>query len=589
MDDLNLLYDFINSECDKLYDKLVDDGVLPLVGGLTETDKRRDAFYFYILKNLNDADYKETFEKFLFDNAFLLRYKGKEYDFKDFGIDACFISYEKKTVYFYNFKFRSALEDEQSSSELRSCKDFFDKLLKSDDVDLGGQIKVTYERLKEISNEPKKWTYVLNYVSNEKKSVKKDDSIVKEFKRLYKVRVNGYSLTELSKRLSTKPNSINCKFALPSVDIINVKVLNNDSLICRMRVLDVFRIFCEDKDSRNDHEMRDYAPIKNKKIDEAALFDNPRGDLEDKKFIEAISRTLIDNPEMFFAYNNGITVLANKIELDEDSSFAGQNKFYSLTDAQIVNGGQTIRACAKAINTAQNLDNIKKANVLVRIFNIEEQDNLDDRQKETNRSSFRKIPEFTNKQVKISDIDLKAMDYIQILIERKLAEHRIFYCRRNQKNHRFDTTKFDSMITMEKFGQVLFSAVNGNPHQASQKKKAIFSTAYNSVFNSSLDIDKCYVYANDFNNISSQYHLSQQKVFYVIYIKSKLNSFNGYDNCIQILDGCLRDFVKYDTDVVMKDSRKLILEEFKTNLDTKIESINNPTAIETVDDTGEGE
>ncbi len=295
--------------------------------------------------------------------------------------------------------------------------------------------------------------------------------------------------------------------------------------------------------------------------------------MQNKKFIDSISSTLSKHPEMFFAYNNGITVITNNMEND-DNSFGGQKIIFELNDAQIVNGGQTIRACGKAINSVENLENIKKAYVLVRIFNINEKENLETEDKEKNLKLFRKIPEFTNKQVKISDIDLKAMDYIQILIERKLAEHRIFYCRRNQKDHNFDRVKYDSLITMEKFGQILYS-VNGNPHKASQKKKAIFGAEYDTVFNSNLDIDQCYEYAKDFTNIAEQYKsLSQQKTFYIIYIKSKLNSFSGYDECIEILDDSLNSFVKEDAGVAMKDSRKLILEEFKDALDTKINEKN---------------
>ena len=50
---------------------------------------------------------------------------------------------------------------------------------------------------------------------------------------------------------------------------------------------------------------------------------------------KGIRFTLKNNPEMFFAYNNGITVTAEKCELNN----VGQIK--SLTNLQIVNGGQT--------------------------------------------------------------------------------------------------------------------------------------------------------------------------------------------------------------------------------------------------------
>ncbi len=239
MDELEILYNFINDECDKLFKKLTTSGILPDISNLDDIEKRRSAFYFYILKNLNDASYEDTYSLFLFDNHFLKTFKNTDY--KDFGIDACFISYQSRTVYFYNFKFRESLCNEQDASELRSCKDFFDKLLAKDSDDLEGQIKVTFDKLITILEQPKKWNFVLNYVTNEKKPVQSNNSIIKEFKRLYKVKVVCYSLTQLSKRLSTKPTSINCKFVLANDDVIKFSMLDNNCLVCKMRVLDMFR------------------------------------------------------------------------------------------------------------------------------------------------------------------------------------------------------------------------------------------------------------------------------------------------------------------------------------------------------------
>jgi len=51
-----------------------------------------------------------------------------------------------------------------------------------------------------------------------------------------------------------------------------------------------------------------------------------------------IRNTLENNPEMFFAYNNGITATAEKIETIESS---GGLQITSMTNFQIVNGGQT--------------------------------------------------------------------------------------------------------------------------------------------------------------------------------------------------------------------------------------------------------
>ena len=47
-----------------------------------------------------------------------------------------------------------------------------------------------------------------------------------------------------------------------------------------------------------------------------------------------ILTTIEKNPKMFFAFNNGLTVTVSKIEVEN-------NNIISMTDLQVVNGGQT--------------------------------------------------------------------------------------------------------------------------------------------------------------------------------------------------------------------------------------------------------
>ena len=54
------------------------------------------------------------------------------------------------------------------------------------------------------------------------------------------------------------------------------------------------------------------------------------------KINKGIKRTILQEPHMFIAYNNGLTVTAEKVTLSEDKSH-----LMSITNMQIVNGGQT--------------------------------------------------------------------------------------------------------------------------------------------------------------------------------------------------------------------------------------------------------
>jgi hypothetical protein len=54
------------------------------------------------------------------------------------------------------------------------------------------------------------------------------------------------------------------------------------------------------------------------------------------KYNRQMSKTISDNPDMFFSYNNGLSATASSIKVNRDSG-----KIESISDFQIVNGGQT--------------------------------------------------------------------------------------------------------------------------------------------------------------------------------------------------------------------------------------------------------
>ena len=58
------------------------------------------------------------------------------------------------------------------------------------------------------------------------------------------------------------------------------------------------------------------------------------------KVNRGIRDTIIQEPNMFLAYNNGITVTANKVEFDIDEN--GNKAITKIRDFQVVNGGQTV-------------------------------------------------------------------------------------------------------------------------------------------------------------------------------------------------------------------------------------------------------
>lgn len=71
---------------------------------------------------------------------------------------------------------------------------------------------------------------------------------------------------------------------------------------------------------------------------------------------KGIARTIRDTPDLFFSYNNGISATADSIEVTEGN---GGLKINSITNLQIVNGGQTTGSVHAALRTAkEKLDEV---------------------------------------------------------------------------------------------------------------------------------------------------------------------------------------------------------------------------------------
>ena len=85
------------------------------------------------------------------------------------------------------------------------------------------------------------------------------------------------------------------------------------------------------------------------------------------KVNKGIKNTLISNPEMFLAYNNGLCVTVSEIILNEDTSVK------TFKDFQIVNGGQTTSSIFFATQDAKKTKifvDLDKVNVMAKITEI---------------------------------------------------------------------------------------------------------------------------------------------------------------------------------------------------------------------------
>ncbi len=144
---------------------------------------------------------------------------------------------------------------------------------------------------------------------------------------------------------------------------------------------------------------------------------NVRGFLGKTAINEGMEDTLAKEPEYFWYYNNGITIVC------DDAELALRNNRYvmRLSNPQVINGQQTTRTLASGVGKKTG------ASVLVRVIRVErgsddEADRFD--------SLVTRIVAATNYQNAIKASDLMANDRRQIQIERGMRPLGFWYLRK---------------------------------------------------------------------------------------------------------------------------------------------------------------
>lgn len=120
----------------------------------------------------------------------------------------------------------------------------------------------------------------------------------------------------------------------------------------------------------------------------------PRSDIN-----EGIFETIKSEPDKFFYYNNGITMLADAIVTSPTAHLNRETGYFKLIGASVVNGAQTVSTLGAAIGT-QAEDNLGKAVVLVRCIEVRAEDG----------DLGRRITRFANTQNVVSSQDFAFLD-----------------------------------------------------------------------------------------------------------------------------------------------------------------------------------
>lgn len=125
------------------------------------------------------------------------------------------------------------------------------------------------------------------------------------------------------------------------------------------------------------------------------------------KVNKGIRNTLREEPDMFLAYNNGISVTAESVDIVRDEN--GKPSIKKIRDMQIVNGGQTTASIYNAKYDKRNPADLSKVYVQMKISVIHSAEDMDE--------IVPLISQFANTQNKIQVADFSANDPFHRKIE----------------------------------------------------------------------------------------------------------------------------------------------------------------------------
>ena len=398
-------------------------------------------------------------------------------------------------------------------------------------------------------------------ISNENKPLDLNRNEIKTFIETYDLKITSITLDEIMEYISDVPDDISSKFL---VDVDSVMTFEEESLsssksyLVKLPLITLIRITCKDEELRNNTNIEDYGILKGQELYLGLLYDNVRGYLGETKFNKNIIRTIDEDPNKFFMYNNGITITTKNINAKKTN---GMKKFScELQGFQIVNGGQTIRSIYKFLK--EEFDDVKlsSAEILVRIF-----------QTEKNYELTNNIAEYTNSQNAVSSINLKSISNIQIELERYLKQEGILYIRKSGDTG-IKEENITKRISIEILAQLIYSKM-GNPDRATNQKKALFDKYYDEIFSENLNFEEVKDLVEKYFNIQERYkesnfEMTNQKCFYILWISEVYDKL--IDQSIQLLEKYLLEYKKEEN---ISNSRKLIQKGFKKYIEDNIKNI----------------
>lgn len=536
--------------------------------GITKLSKEKDCerlwFYLFILEYITNKNDFNDLIMMITDEDFnnLVFKKG----FNDFWVDCVNINEDENLIELFNFKYRESFKDQkQHVSEIILSTKFINSIITWNTDELEDKLKDYAIDIIDKLNGKEIWKLKLYIVSNENFEIEYNIDL-KRLEELYGMEIIQIWLNEISEYITLRPKFVNADLILDKDAIMTFSESNlssSKSYIIRLPLSEVIRITCTDENLRNEYNIEDITRLSNVNLDFSVLFDNVRWFVTKSKFNNNILKTLEEEPNRFFIYNNWLTLTVKDLDVDDRANLNKRAKFH-LGWLQVLNWWQTLRTIHyfNKKDPKNILENLSNAQISLRIFKVS-----------SNLELNNKIAEFTNSQNAISNIDLKSLRSEQLQLEQYLWENGILYTRKSWDT--WDERKdYNYKISMERFWQILFSLA-GNPEKATNQKKSIFEKNYDSIFWSwNLIIEDSPKYIKRYFEIQKKYSdlwfsITEQKIFYILYLDQNIKK--DIKDLIYIFEECIEEYNKEEKDLWY--ARKLIQKDFKTLVDKKFNII----------------
>lgn len=168
---------------------------------------------------------------------------------------------------------------------------------------------------------------------------------------------------------------------------------------------------------------------------EQVMARNLRGRLGDTEINQEIFQTALKTPENFWYFNNGLTIIADKIERkmsDRRLSVAGD---FKLTNGSIVNGAQTTSTLYELLDTDGGPEALADVKCLVRLIELPEE----------NKAISRQVTQYNNSQNGVGAKDFVALEPFQKELQRQIDQRfaRTYYVRSGERERDIDPRDFD--------------------------------------------------------------------------------------------------------------------------------------------------